>query len=795
MRTNKKILLTILSGFICFGQVFGQTDEQKAAAERQAFFDEYWNELASRINERITYKDREEYLQAVKSQLLHDNNDGTVLLDEFASEYLPNTFAKYEKAREKSLEIGQNLKSVFTKPLDDNSPEWPSYIKATEKYCQILCDEKRIQNGISYIYLFHKVGAMSDDMLAELDKSEKMNFWFEIDFKHDLNQYQIKKVEGVMEFAQKNMPETFALLEAFEKEINETKVQFDGIYAEAEKQNYFLGNTTHPVFVAFEFKYRKTIEKYNTIMQQVKNLQVEHLLLEVTGDDLASQDIKIAKEYKAFKDSLPEFVKTNAHKGVALYVEEIIETMVKIPGKDYLMGKYEVTQAQWQLIMGENPSYFKGDLSRPVEQVSWNDCQKFIEKLNSYSNEAGLTFFLPTKEQWEYACRAGSTGDWGLLADGSMGTLDAMGWYENNSGRKTHPVGQKKPNAWGLYDMHGNVGEWTAWEYRDYNPIYCGGGWDDSAWFCNTGSGSYSNRDRKLDGDDDLGFRLAARRIVELVIKAKCDGKFISGEDLVQLGGKQYDIGEAFEVIDGTNYGDAEIRCNIGGKNYSGQVSIGKVTWKGTKEFVVDLKEIKEQPRITVAGIEMVRIPDNATHKDLYFGKYEVTQAQWQAIMSNNPSCHEGDSSRPVEFVSWYGCQEFIKELNARADVKQAGITFRLPTEEEWEYACRAGSKGKYGFLAEGREGSLYEMGWYCDNSGDETHPVGQKKPNAWGLYDMHGNVWEWTASAYGSGRFNKGGSYFNFASYCESDERGWDDPDDGYYNLGFRLAASRTGK
>ncbi|MBO7222850.1 MAG: protein kinase, partial [Kiritimatiellae bacterium] len=226
-----------------------------------------------------------------------------------------------------------------------------------------------------------------------------------------------------------------------------------------------------------------------------------------------------------------------------------------------------------------------------------------------------------------------------------------------------------------------------------------------------------------------------------LVIKAKCDGKLISGKDLVQLGGKQYDIGEAFEVIDGTNYGNAEIRCKIGGKNYSGQVSIGKVTWKGTKELVINLEEIKEQPRITVAGIEMVRIPDSATHKGLYFGKYEVTQAQWQSIMGDNPSYFTGDSSRPVENVSWNNCQEFIKKLNSRAEVKQAGITFRLPTEEEWEYACRAGSTGKYGLLANGREGSLDEMGWYRDNSGGKTHPVGQKKPNAWGLYDMHGNV------------------------------------------------------
>ncbi|MBQ2281531.1 MAG: formylglycine-generating enzyme family protein [Kiritimatiellae bacterium] len=205
-------------------------------------------------------------------------------------------------------------------------------------------------------------------------------------------------------------------------------------------------------------------------------------------------------------------------------------------------------------------------------------------------------------------------------------------------------------------------------------------------------------------------------------------------------------------------------------------------------------KEKIEDKEITVAGIEMVRIPDSAEHKGLYFGKYEVTQEQWQEIMGNNPSYFKGDLSRPVEMVSWNDCQDFIKKLNARTEVKSAGITFRLPTEEEWEYACRAGSKGKYGLLADGREGTIDEMGWYEDND-DKIHPVGQKKPNAWGLYDMHGNVWEWTASADGSSRIFRGGSYCNDASDCESDYRDWNSPDLRHYGLGFRLVASRTGK
>ncbi len=400
-------------------------------------------------------------------------------------------------------------------------------------------------------------------------------------------------------------------------------------------------------------------------------------------------------------------------------VIDLIESMVKIPDsaehKGLYFGKYEVTQEQWQEIMGNNPSYFKGDLSRPVEHVSWFDCQEFIKKLNARTEvkSAGITFRLPTEEEWEYACRAGSTGKYGLLADGREGTLDEMGWYDDNSG-KTHPVGQKKPNAWGLYDMHGNVWERTA--SANGSPRFLRGG-------------SYRYGASGCESDDvhgwlypedssDLGFRLVASR-TETSVK---------------------------ETIE-------------------------------TKTSVTEIIET------------MVQIP----REDYLMGKYEVTQAQWQLIMGENPSRFTGDSSRPVECVSWNDCQEFIKKLNARSEVKKAGLTFSLPTHEQWEYACRAGSTGKYGLLADGREGTLDEMGWYIDNSGGETHPVGQKKPNAWGLYDMHGNVWEWTASFEGFSNFNRGGSYYDGASYCGSGCRDWNYPDNRSYGLGFRLVASWT--
>jgi len=190
--------------------------------------------------------------------------------------------------------------------------------------------------------------------------------------------------------------------------------------------------------------------------------------------------------------------------------------------------------------------------------------------------------------------------------------------------------------------------------------------------------------------------------------------------------------------------------------------------------------------------------------KDFYIGKYPVTQAQWQAMMGNNPSHFKGDPNRPVEHVSWNDCQEFCKKLN-----QQAGHELcRLPTEAEWEYACRAGSNTDYCFGDDAIK--LREYGWYSENSGSKTHPVGQLKPNAWGLYDVHGNVYEWCLDWYGekyydeckkkgtvenpagsetgSRRVLRGGGWDGSARYCRSTDRISDGPDYRNADFGFRL-------
>jgi formylglycine-generating enzyme required for sulfatase activity len=130
----------------------------------------------------------------------------------------------------------------------------------------------------------------------------------------------------------------------------------------------------------------------------------------------------------------------------------------------FYLGKYEVTQGQWQAVMGNNPSEFTGDSNRPVEQVSWKEVQEFIRRLNS--QEGGTTYRLPTEAEWEYAARAGTTSRWSFGED--AGQLGRYAWYSENARDQTDPVGQLQPNPWGLYDMHGNVSERVQDWYGPY---------------------------------------------------------------------------------------------------------------------------------------------------------------------------------------------------------------------------------------------------------------------------------------------------------------------------------------
>jgi formylglycine-generating enzyme required for sulfatase activity len=183
--------------------------------------------------------------------------------------------------------------------------------------------------------------------------------------------------------------------------------------------------------------------------------------------------------------------------------------------------------------------------------------------------------------------------------------------------------------------------------------------------------------------------------------------------------------------------------------------------------------------------------------RPFWLAKTVVTQSQWEAVMGSNPSEFRG-AEMPVENVSWEDAQSYIAKLNEKR-VLPEGWKFALPTEAQWEYACRAGEKGPYS------GGALDEVAWYCDNSGGRTHEVAQKKPNAWGLHDMHGNVWEWCADwledaplmggidpagpSSGDYRVFRGGSWSFDASYCRAARRNGDRPGLRLYLLGFRPA------
>jgi formylglycine-generating enzyme required for sulfatase activity len=229
---------------------------------------------------------------------------------------------------------------------------------------------------------------------------------------------------------------------------------------------------------------------------------------------------------------------------------------------------------------------------------------------------------------------------------------------------------------------------------------------------------------------------------------------------------------------------------------------------------------------------ELSRELDEPQHEvtisqDYYLGVYEVTQAQYKKVMGENPSefqsnkvamlhpqtgqlAKEIDSSNhPVEAVSWQDAVKFCQRLSELPEEKKAGRVYRLPTEAEWEYACRAGSKKAFSFGVGAK--SLGDHAWYRENSNKQTHPVGEKKPNAWGLYDMHGNVWEWCSDWYGeypigavtdpvgpregSYRVQRGGSWFFEPARCRSACRvGLIPPSNHTDDTGLRIALSPSG-
>ncbi len=432
--------------------------------------------------------------------------------------------------------------------------------------------------------------------------------------------------------------------------------------------------------------------------------------------------------------------------------------------RGFWMLETETTQALYKEVVGTNPSEIEGD-DLPVENVSYEDAIKFCQALSGLL-PAGLNAALPTEAEWEYACRAGSTTpfSFGVALNGDKANCDGTDPYgmdkEGTFVGKTTPVKSYEPNAFGLYDMHGNVWERVFDLYGSYSSdatdptgprggstrVCRGGSWFSYAHACRSACRREFASDEQVQ---DVGFRFIVR--LEEVLA--------SADSWAESSSRKAGTRQTLKV---------------------GEAEYGFV-WIPKGDFDMGYSEHQHRVKLT---------------KGFWMLETETTQALYKAIMSENPSSSNGDNL-PVENVSWDDAMKFCAELTKRLP---KGLKASLPTEAQWEYACRAGTKTAYWY---GNSADSSKMNY--DSS--ETKTVKSYAPNPWGLYDMHGNVWEWTSDYYGdyptgiavdpkgpnsaSNRVFRGGSWRIYGGDCRSAIRFWGSSDRRSSNLGFRVLLS----
>ena len=496
----------------------------------------------------------------------------------------------------------------------------------------------------------------------------------------------------------------------------------------------------------------------------------------------------------------------------------------KVTLSSFCIGQTEVTEELWKAVMGYIPDGFRGDIQRPVDGISWNDCQVFISKLNRLT---GKHFRLPTEAEWEYAARGGNKSRGYKYAGGNV--IDDVAWYNGNCNTK-QLVATKVPNELGLFDMTGNAAEWCQDWYSDYivepqtNPtgptsdlgygnVLRGGHYNEDARYCrvsyrffNLPSSSVGGLRLALDNNTitDTPFITTEMNSKTMTVTATgkgniilyVNGQAVNNPFIVNRKSKSYSItayATAKEQSKEKSQSEEQAILipalgqeifNVNGTTFTMvYVNGGTFTMGATDEQGTDAK-VDEYPahKVTVSSY--------------FIGQTAVTQELWEAVMGHHYSDFSSEQGyanwekRPAVQVSWNDCQEFIAKLNLLT-----GKHFRLPTEAEWEFAARGGNNNQHYKYAGSND--INEVAWwdffFDGNSAYGPNPVSQKAPNKLELYDMSGNVNEWCQDWYGSYnsaaqtnpagpdsgsfRVSRGGSWISGANDCRVSKRLGSDP------------------